>query len=71
MGRKASVFVRELTSNEKQKLTSIKRKRNIDYSLRQRTDIILLSSEGCEVKLIAHRVGLDQSNVNAWIKRFN
>lgn len=71
MGRKPSVFVRKLTEHEKQKLTSIKRKRNIDYSLRQRADIVLLSSEGCEVKLIAHRVGLDQSNVNMWIKRFN
>lgn len=71
MGRKASIFVRELTENEKQKLTSIKRKRNIDYSLRQRADIILLSSEGCEIKLIALRVGLDQSNVNMWVKRFN
>ena len=71
MARKPSVFVRELTIEEKQKLDSIKRKRNIDYSLRQRADIILLSNEGCEVKLIAHRVGLDQSNVITWIKRFN
>lgn len=71
MARKASIFVRELTDKEKQKLTSIKRKRNIDYSLRQRADIILLSAQGCEVKLIAHRTGLDQSNVNKWIKRFN
>lgn len=71
MPRKASIFVRSLTSKEKQKLTSIKRKRNIDFSLRQRAEIILLSSEGCEVKLIAHRVDLDQSNVISWIKRFN
>lgn len=71
MARKPSVFVRELTIEEKQKLASIKRKRNKDYSLRQRADIILLSNEGCEVKLIAHRVGLDQSNVITWIKRFN
>jgi transposase len=71
MARKASIFVRNITLNEKQKLTSIKRKRNIDYSLRQRADIVLLSAEGCEVKLIAHRIGLDQSNVNNWIKRFN
>ncbi|SHI86033.1 Winged helix-turn helix [Geosporobacter subterraneus DSM 17957] len=71
MGRKASVFVRELTAVEKQKITSIKRKRIIHCSLRQSVDIVLLSSEGWEVKLIAHRVGLDQSNVNTWIKGFN
>ncbi len=71
MARKASIFVRELNVKEKQRLTSITRKRNIDYSLKQRADIILLSSEGCEIKLIAHRAGLDQSNVNKWIKRFN
>lgn len=68
---KAKVSVRKLTDKEKQKLTSIKRRRNIDYSLRQRADIVLLSAQGCEVKLIAHRVDLDQSNVNNWIKRFN
>ena len=61
MARKASIFVRDLSLKEKQKLTSI----------RQRADIILLSAEGYEVKLIAHRCGLDQSNVNMWIKRFN
>ena len=71
MARKASVFVRELTANEKQKLVSITSKRNIEYSLKQRADIILFSSEGCEVKHIAHRVGLDQCNVNKRIKRFN
>lgn len=68
---KAIVFVRKLTDKEKQKLTSIKKRRSIDYSLRQRADIILLSAQGCEVKLIAHRTSLDQSNVNKWIKRFN
>lgn len=68
---KAKIFVRELTDTEKSKLTSIKRRRNIDYALRQRADIILLSSQGCEVKLIEHRTGLDQSNVIKWIKRFN
>jgi transposase len=46
-------------------------KRNIGYSLRQRADTILLSADGCEVKLIVHRAGLDQSNVIKWIKRFN
>lgn len=71
MARRASIFVREITPVEKQKLTSIMRRRNIDYALKQRADIILLSSEGCEVKIIAHRTGLDQSNVNKWIKRFN
>ena len=44
---------------------------NLDFALRQRIDIILLSTQGCEVKLIAHKIGLDQSNVNKWIKRFN
>jgi transposase len=68
---KAKIFVRELTSAEKSKLTSIKRKRNVDYALRQRVDIILLSSQGCEVKLIEHRTCLDQSNIIKWIRRLN
>lgn len=68
---KAKIFVRELSSSEKSKLNSIVRKRTIDYSLKQRSEIILLSSQGCEVKLIEHRTGLDQSNVIKWIKRFN
>jgi transposase len=68
---KAKIFVRELTSEEKSKLTSIKKKRTVDYALRQRADIIILSSEGCEVKFIEHRTGLDQSNIIKWIRRFN
>ena len=46
-------------------------KRNINYSLRQRADIILLFADDCEVKLITQKTGLDQSNVNRWFKRFN
>jgi len=65
------VCVRELTQDEKNKLITIKQKRNIEFSLRQRADIILLSDQGCEVKFIALSVGLDKSHVYKWINRFN
>ena len=65
------VCVRELTQDEKNKLFTIKNKRNIEFSLRQRADIILLSDQGCEVKFIAHSVGLDKTHVYKWINRFN
>lgn len=68
---RAKVFARKLTDKEERKLTAIKRKRAIEYSLRQRAEIILLSAKGTEVKLIACWTGLDQSNVIKWIKRFN
>ena len=68
---KPKVFARELTNKEERKLTAIKRKRTVEYSLRQRAEIILLSAKGTEVKLISCWTGLDQSNVIKWIKRFN
>ena len=68
---KANIFVRDLTNEEEEQLLLIIRKRNIDFSYKQRAQIIMKSSVGNDVKSISKQLKIAPSTVIRWIKRFN
>ncbi len=68
-GRRAAVFVRKLTEEEKQKLTSVQQ--NPKGLVKDRAKIILFSAEGKPPKEIAAQMKRDYLRVLIAIKEFN
>lgn len=59
-----------LSDTIKQILNTLILKRSLPASLKQRAQIVLLSSQGCTNQVIAKKVGLHYNNVAVWRNRF-
>jgi transposase len=63
--------VREMTSEERERVEQLARSRTEAARLVERARIVLSSSQGMRVSAIAHDRHLSEKMVRLWIKRFN
>lgn len=70
MRKKAIDLMPVLTEHIKAILTSFSNSRSLPASLKQRSTIVLLASQGVSDRNIAAKAGLHYNNVATWRKRF-
>src|SRR5438874_13361099 len=70
VGRPPSVFVRELTPDEGQRLRGLSR-RHKQFPVRQRAQILLASATGMAASQIAQALLSDENQVRRVIREFN
>lgn len=68
-GRKKSIIV-SLTAEQRRELEAISRSRMVEVRMSQRTRAVLLWSEGYTVPQIEQAVGLGETMLREWVKRY-